>query len=44
MYQNLQNLKRPSAQYRNLPLFDTNSTITSPSTTTTNTALSDEAL
>ncbi|XP_065370153.1 putative mediator of RNA polymerase II transcription subunit 26 isoform X2 [Calliphora vicina] len=28
MYQNLQNLKRPSAQYRNLPLFDTNSTST----------------
>ncbi|XP_046810251.1 mucin-4 isoform X19 [Lucilia cuprina] len=28
MYQNLQNLKRPSAQYRNLPLFDTNATST----------------
>ncbi|KAM7345567.1 missing-in-metastasis isoform 18-T18 [Cochliomyia hominivorax] len=36
MYQNLQNLKRPSAQYRNLPLFDTNST--------TSTTISDEAL
>lgn len=36
MYQNLQNLKRPSAQYRNLPLFDTKYT--------SSTTISDEAL